>query len=150
MRKAVFGFLVLLIAIPVVAQQAPRPPQQGQQGPPPDAVLREVLQLDDAQLAAIKGLEDKRRSTVEPLMPQLGAAQQAVGAALNADNPDALTVGKAMLAVRDIQKQIDAAQKAFADGFAALLNDTQKQQLEHIHGVEAALRAGQALHAIGL
>ena len=145
MRSTTALFLALF-ALTAAAQQGPQP----QQGPPPQAILHDILQLDDTQLKAIDQLAEKRRSTVEPLAAQLGPAQQALGAALNAASPDATAVGKAMLAIRDIQKQIEAAQKTFADGFNALLTDPQRTQVQQIRNVEAALHAAEALHALGL
>jgi Spy/CpxP family protein refolding chaperone len=144
-----YAILLALIATTLIAQ--PAPPHGGpQQGPPPQAILDEVLQLSDAQVAAIEQLNEKRRSTVEPIAQQIGTAQQALNAALNAASPDATAVGRAMLTVRDLQRQIEQAQKSFADGFNALLTDSQRTQVQQIRNVEAALHAAQALHALGL
>lgn len=142
MRHAVILCLGLFIVAPVMAQE--------KQGPPPQQVLREVLQLTDAQMAALKQLEDARRAAVEPILPQLAQAQQALGAALKAEPADPATVGKAMLAVRDLEQKIGDAQRALHEGFIAMLTDEQRTRVEHIHAVEAALKAGQALHALGL
>jgi len=140
-RNGAILCLLVLVALPMVAQPAP---------PPPDAVLRQVLQLDDAQIRALADLGQARRAAVEPLMAQLGPAQQALDAALHADAPDATAVGNALLKVRDLQRQIEQAQHAYADGFLALLTDAQRAQVQQIHGVEAALHAAEALHALGL
>lgn len=43
-----------------------------------------------------------------------------------------------------------AVEAAFRDRFLAQLNDEQLARLEHIRATETALRAAQALHALGL
>jgi len=141
MRHAVIISFILIAAMPILAQEA---------APPPQAILHDVLGLTDAQMGSLQQLEQARQATVQPLLPQLAQAQQAVAAALSADPGDPLAIGNALLAVRDLQRQIEQAQKALDDGFVALLNDTQRTQVQQIHAVEAALHAAQALHALGL
>ena len=139
MRHA-FIFALLLTAGSAFAQQ----------GPPPQAILHEILQLDDAQMKALDQLAQKQRAAVEPLVAQLGPAQRAVDDAINASAPDPGAIGRAILAVRDLQQKIEAAHRAYADGFLALLTDAQKAQVQQIRNIEAALHAAEALHAIGL
>lgn len=156
MRKAVLGFLMILVAVPVMAQRsgAPAPPPANNAavggGAPPEAILKEILQLTDSQLSALGSLEDSRRQTVEPIAKQLPDAQHAVETAVNASSPDACAVGAAVLRVHSLQQQVEQAQKTFAEGFNGLLTDAQRAQLQQIHGVEAALHAAEALHALGL
>ena len=135
MRHAI---LIALLTVSVFAQQ----------GPPPQAVLHDILQLDDSQMKAIDQLAQKQRDAVEPLAAQLGPAQKAVDDAIKSG--DATSIGKAILAVRDLQQKIEAARHAYADGFLALLTDAQRQQVQQIRNVEAALRAAEALHGMGL
>jgi len=141
MRRTAMVFLALFIAVPMLAQQ---------QAPPPEAILHEVLGLTDAQMTSLQQLEQARQATVQPLLPQLAQAQQGVAAALNADPGDPLAIGNAMLAVRNLQRQIEQAQTTLNEGFLALLTDAQRTQVQQIHGIEAALHAAQALHALGL
>jgi hypothetical protein len=146
-----YAILISLLTLSALAQPKPPQPQQGpQQGPPPQAVLHDILQLDDTQMKALGDLGEQQRAAGEAIAAKLGPAQQALDAALNATTPDATAVGKALLAVRDLQRQMESAHKIFADGFLALLNDAQKQQVQQIRNIEAALHAAEALHAIGL
>ena len=142
MRHATILCLVLFVTIPGFAQE--------QQAPPPEAVLHDILGLTDAQMSALHDLEQTRVQTVQPILPQIAHAQQALASILNAVSPDPTAVGNALLAVRGLQAQVEQAQQAFSDGFNGLLTDAQRTQVQHIHAVEAAVRAAQALHAIGL
>src|SRR5262249_26965886 len=118
--------------------------------PSPDAVLKDVLGLSDAQLTQLHALLEARRSATESLVSQMQTAQKALQDALGAASPDPAAVGAALLQLQSLQKQIQAAGEAFRTQFTGILTDDQKAKLAQIDALDAALRAGQALHALGL
>src|SRR6202035_5328489 len=96
MRMTVVAALMcaLLVAVPLCAQSDQAPPE---------LVLKEVLRLDDSQVAAIQQLAQARQQAIEPLAKQIGARQQALYAALEAPGADPADVGKLAIAIRDLQ-----------------------------------------------
>ncbi len=139
MRKATILLTMLFLAVAAHAQEVP-----------PPAILREVLQLNDDQMKRLGELLESRRAAVEPLAHQLAQAQQALGALLGSDAADPADVGKAMLTIRGLQRQVEQKAHESSDAFLATLTDGQRAQLQQIHGLEKALAAVQALHALGL
>jgi hypothetical protein len=137
MRK--FVLIGLMVAAPLLAEE-----------PSPVGVLKVTLQLTDQQVAAVQQLAESRRSAVEPLAHRMGEQQQSLAAALSAEAPDAATVGTIMVSIRNTQRQVEQQQRAFAEGFLALLSEEQRARVEHIRSVEMALHAAQALHGLGL
>jgi Spy/CpxP family protein refolding chaperone len=126
------------------------PPPAGAPGGSPDDVLKEVLGLSDAQITQLHTLLDARRTANETLRTQIEAAQKALKDALDAATPDPTAVGNALLAVRNLEKQIQAANDAFRTSFEALLTADQKAKLEAIETLQKSLRAADALHRLGV
>ena len=129
----------LLMALPLCADSVP-----------PELILKEVLQLTDAQITTLQQLEQTRQQEVEPLIRQIVPAQQALQAALQQSNPDAAVVGQLVVTVDALQRQIAQHQQDFGNDFLAMLTDAQRSQVQQIRGIEAALRAAAALHQLGL
>jgi len=129
----------LLMALPLCADSVP-----------PEPILKDVLQLTDAQITTLQQLEQTRQQAVEPLMRQIVPAQQALQAALQQSNPDAAVVGQLVVTVDALQRQIAQHQQDFGNDFLAMLTDAQRSQVQQIRGIEAALRAAAALHQLGL
>jgi Spy/CpxP family protein refolding chaperone len=144
MSKGVITFaLAALLAVPLIAGP-------GEQAPPPELILKEVLQLTDPQIGAIQQLAQARQQAIEPLAKQIAATQQALYEALEAAGADPATVGKLAIAIRELQRQVGQHEQDYAQGFLALLTDPQRSQVQQIRGVESALRAAAALHQLGL
>lgn len=137
--------LVLAIAAPIAAQAPPQP-----DGPPPELVLKNVLDLSDEQVATLRDLERARSDAAGAIGQQLQARQQALSAALSAASPDPGAVGALVISINSLQKQFGEIQEGFRNGFLGLLTDGQKTKVGFIQGVETALRAAGALHQIGL
>jgi Spy/CpxP family protein refolding chaperone len=130
----------LLCSLPLLAQPAPSP----------DQVLREILQLDDAQVTAVHALMTARVAAIDPLQRQAQEAEARVGQLLSAPTTDPCEVGAAVAALHSIRRQVEQHQETFRQGLQAILNDEQRQRVGFIFGVENALRAAGALHQIGL
>lgn len=137
MRIRSFMLVILAaIAMPLAAE-------------PPEVVLQQILGLDSSQVTAIQELVKAHQTDTQPLFRDAEKLEQSLSSALSATTPNPLEVGKLDLAVRDIQKQIGQKQEAFQQSIVALLTEAQQAQLEQIRGVEAAMRAAQALHQLG-
>ena len=139
--RTIFATIVcaLLMALPLCADSVP-----------PELVLKDVLQLTDAQITTLQQLEQTRQQAVEPLMRQIGISQQALQAALQASVPDAAEVGKLVVALDALQRQIAQLQQDFGSSFLSMLTDAQRSQVQQALGIEKALRAAAALHQLGL
>lgn len=158
MKKSIL-ILVLAAAVagPLVAQGPPPqgaggpPPVGGPQGgPPPDRVLVDVLGFTEAQLTQFRQVAETRRTATAALQQQVGEAEKALGAALRAETPDALTVGTALLAVEALRKQFAPIEEAFRAGVTAILTADQRTKLDTIREISAAVQAGEALRRVGL
>ena len=129
----------LLMALPLCADSVS-----------PELVLKDVLQLTDAQITTLQQLEQTRQQAVEPLMRQIGTTQQALYATLEAPGADPAEIGKLVITVDALQRQIAQHQQDFGRGFLAMLTDDQRSQVQQARGIESALRAATALHQLGL
>ena len=129
----------LLMALPLCADSVP-----------PELVLKDVLQLTDAQITTLQQREQTRQQAVEPLMKQIGTTQQALYAAFETPGADAAEIGKLVITIDALQRQIAQYQQDFGRSFLAMLTDAQRSQVQQIRGIEAALRAAAALHQLGL
>ena len=103
--------LVLAIAAPIAAQAPPQP-----DGPPPELVLKNVLELSDEQVAALRDLERARSDAAGALGQRIEARQQALSAALSAASPDPGAVGALVISINSLQKQFGDIQEAFETG----------------------------------
>ena len=129
----------LLMALPLSADAVP-----------PELVLKDVLQLTEAQVGGLQALAQAHRQAVESLMPQIYTAQEALQMTLQGSNPDATEVGRMVITIDALQRQVGQHQQDYASGFLALLTDAQRAQVQQIRTIEIALRAAAALHQLGL
>lgn len=143
MKRTLIAALILTMAIAAIAAPPPRPgggqsgpgsPQRGPGGPggpggeqllSPEA-LAEFLVLTESQITQIQALREALEATVQPLMEQQRANQQAVEAALAAG--DANAAGAAMLAGYNLRTQIKAAHDSFKASFESVLTTEQKSK----------------------
>jgi Spy/CpxP family protein refolding chaperone len=157
--------LLLAATLPVAAQRGPGgPPPGGPNGfgpggpggpasagmQSPDDVLKDVLGLTDAQLTQLHTLLDSRRSAADALRTQIDAAQKAVHDAVEATTPDAATIGNAVIALQNLQKQVQSGNDYFKTSFAAILTADQKAKYDAIVSLLSSLKGAQALQALGV
>src|ERR1700720_1676667 len=84
----------LLMALPLSADAVP-----------PELVLKDVLQLTEAQVGGLQELAQAHRQAVESLMPQIYTAQEALQMTLQGSNPDATEVGRMVITIDALQRQ---------------------------------------------
>jgi Spy/CpxP family protein refolding chaperone len=136
--------------LPSAAQNGPGGPGAPQQaGPPPDAILKNVLGFTDEQLAALKTLLDTRQQTMQTLGPQIADAEKALNDALAGTNPDPANLGTLLLQVKALREQVTQANQTLAAGVIALLTTAQQQKVNDILSLEKSLSAAPILHNLG-
>lgn len=153
-RAALVAALATGLSLTALAQQGPGPggpggPQGPQQGPPPDAVLKEALGFSDAQLQQLQTLLQARGTAMQALQTQIAEAEKAVQTALSATTPDPTAVGTAVIAVKNLRGKGAEIDTAFRGAFEALLTSDQKAKVEAAKGVQAALAIGETLRRLG-
>ena len=135
---------------PPVGPGGPGPGGGQQAGPPPDAVLRDVLALTDEQVTALRAAIDARRQAADTLMPQLADAEKALSDALKAAAPDAAQLGTLLLKVQAVRAQLDQLNETFKAAFTKLLSAAQQQKVADTLALQRSLQAGQVLQQLGL
>lgn len=140
MRRVV----ILLLAMTLCAAVAVAEP------PDPAGVVARVLELSDGQITSWVDLLHAREAAVRPLAEQAQAQQQAIAQALAGGNADPLTVGKAVMALDALQKQIGAANAQSVHQFEELLTPDQLQRLNGIRGAAQVCPIVPAFQATGL
>lgn len=147
-------FLLTVLACLTLASaalaQAPPPPPGGPNGLPPTAVLKDYLGLTDDQAAAFQTLLDTRQQAVQAVMPQLDAAEKALGEALKGSSPDPTQLGTLLLTVQGFKEQVRAADQAASAGFKALLTAEQQAKVDQILALQKALPALDAMQHLHL
>lgn len=112
-------------------------------GPPPIEMITERLGLSEDQQAQLKALREKNRADNKALFDSARAAHEAFDKALEADAPDAATVGRLAIALHATQKKMDAVRRADFEQMKSILTPEQIEMLPqrpHEHGPEG--RAG--------
>jgi hypothetical protein len=143
-RLAAMTVLGLVFCLPALSQQ--REPVLGPLGPAPSAaapafdrdrdglrdVLRclRVLDLTDAQKAAIQQFLDTEKPTLQALHDTLKADRQILLADASTTPPDPCKVGTDFLAVRADRQAIHAEIEKIKDFIGSQLTDVQKARFE--------------------
>ncbi len=81
----------------------------------------------------VSAIHQQLQASMQPLVDQHRAAEQQLNTAANASSPDALTVGRAYLAMRDVDKQIKSAHESAKAKIDAILTPDQKAKFDAIH-----------------
>jgi Spy/CpxP family protein refolding chaperone len=127
--------------------QQNRPQQQ-----PDFGALKSFLNLTDSQIRQMQQAREKAgRDAVEKekaLRPQIGEKHNALADLMDKDNADPAAVGKAMLEIRGLERQIRAAHEAARTAELSVLTPEQKTKFKAIQdaaNLPAATREAQRL-----
>lgn len=90
------------------------------------------LGLTGEQKAQIDALRARQRESTKPLLDAARQAHDAFRNALEADSPDATTVGQAAIAMHAAEKKLEAAHRAAFDEMKAILTPEQRTRLEQM------------------
>ena len=123
---------------------------QDPQAPPAPVIVAGFLGFSDTQAAQFVKLLEGLQTSVGALQPQIVARQQALERLLSADQPDAAAVGKLVLEMRGLQKQVGQALQSYHDGFLALLTQEQKEKTQAVVGAAQLLPAVKAFAEVRL
>jgi predicted nucleic acid-binding Zn-ribbon protein len=111
--------------------------------------LKDVLELNDSQIAQVQQESAFFEQRISPLREQFGQLEEKSRAAENAGDANAL--GQAILERAPIQKQMEAERAAHRDRVLALLTADQKTKVNQmIDTLQSANGAYSVLNALGL
>ena len=120
------------------------------QEPPAPAIVAGFLGFTDAQGARFGQLLGALQASVGPLQQQMMVQQKALESALSADQPDPASVGKLVLQIRALQKQVGQAFQAYHEGFLAMLTQDQKERTQAVVGAAQLLPPVKAFAEVPL
>ena len=103
----------------------------------------EYLGLTEAQRASWRALLEKQREQMEPLRAEGREMGARLRQALDAEAPEAATVGEAMLAVKAHRQKARAQHEAFEQQLRALLSPEQQQKLDAMKAARRTLTRGR-------
>jgi uncharacterized membrane protein len=116
----------------------------------PVAVVAHVLELSEDQVTAWTEILHARQAAIEPLAQRAQAVQQQIGRALESTNPDAPTIGRALIEMKGLQGQIATANTHAAAQFELLLTSDQRERLKGIRAGAQVCPVIPAFQATGI
>ncbi|MCP3959403.1 MAG: periplasmic heavy metal sensor [bacterium] len=144
-RKTIALIAVALLALlPLAAFAGPgegpghRGHGRGPDGPmiPPPG----YLDLNDEQIEAAEALRDDARAQLEGVREQTRALHEQMKAALETDNPDALTVGQLAIEIHGLRDRVRTVREDVETQFAALLDAEQLEKWENFKELRESRR----------
>ena len=153
MRKTLLAVLIVIVLTAVaLAQNAPRqgrpqfgdaPGATGQRGQQPRLEgLKAALNLTDAQVEAIRALNQTRMTRAQAIMEDMRQKRQALAALLDAVPPNPTNVGNAAIALHAVQKNLAAERDWFITELKKLLTGDQQQKLDTLLAANPRLLQG--------
>ena len=130
-RKALLWVVMLVVAMPVVAQEHPLADRAKGE------VIR-FLALTPEQVTEWDGLLTTRHDALVPLREQLRAVEEQLRGLLEQPSPDPTAVGNLVLQGKGLKDQIETANKAYLDGFEGMLGAEQNAKLHFLRRAERA------------
>ncbi len=122
------------------------------QQPPDFSALKDFLNSTDSQIRQMQQAHEKAGKDAaekeRTLRPQIQEKRNALADLMDNDNADATAVGKAMLEIRGLERQIRAAHEAARSAKLSVLTAEQKTKFKAIQdaaNLPAATREAQAL-----
>ncbi len=123
-----------------LAQGPPQGGPMGPGGPPPQGgpgaaqapqfgEVKAYLGLSDAQISSMQGAQKSAMDGLKPLIDQLQTKSQALRDTLEKGTTDAAAVGKAVLEIDALRKQVAASMKATQLQLVNILTADQKTKL---------------------
>ena len=132
--------LTLCVAATLAAQGpgGPRPdgpppsggPHAGGRPPFAGPPLERLLDLNDEQKATFETLKREQHEAARPLLEEQKRIGDQLRQALDSPKPDATAVGRAMIAMRELRRKLDALRDQVDERLLAVLDDQQKQKFQ--------------------
>ena len=127
----------------------PQPPQ-----PPDYRALRDYLSLSDSQIRRMEQAREKARMDAaekeKTLRPQIQEKRLALEDLLDTANPDATAVGRAMIEIRGLERQIRQAHEAVSTAELNVLTAEQRTKFKAIQDAANLPEAARQAQRIGL
>jgi Spy/CpxP family protein refolding chaperone len=129
-------------------------PGQAQPQPPDYRALKEYLNLSDSQIRHMEQAREKARQLADEkektLRPQIQQKRLTLEDALDAATPDAAAVGRAMIEIRGLEKQIRQAREAARTSELDVLTPEQRTRFKAIQDAAALPEAVRQARQLGL
>ena len=134
----------------VGAMPMPMPLPMPPFGPAPDeaiAAAQKALNLSEAQVTGLKALLSQRTEASKAAFQELAEKQKGLQAVLAQQNPSAVDIGNAYLAVMSAQTTLKSMADKFQTDFKALLASEQRAALQKLQDSSGQI---EALRMLGL
>lgn len=112
--------------------------------------IKAYLNLSDTQLSSINAAIRAAADSVQTLRRAIGEKHAALRTLLNNGSTDASAIGKAMIEIRDLEKQVAAAQAKIQEQALSFLSAEQKSKLKTLEEAEKLRPAIGQAHALRL
>ena len=96
----------------------------------PGRVLARLLDLSEEQVTQLQELQEELQTTVQPLREERGLLHDQLELLLESDAPNAEEVGALVIAIHEVNQQIEQAQQDFTASFEAILTAEQLEKLQ--------------------
>jgi hypothetical protein len=137
---------ILILAVLGIAEQAPAQEIRPAVVRPDYDAVRQYLVLSESQVTQLKQLQESRQQADQAVFEQIMQRQRQVDQLLAAGSTDAATIGRLMVEINGLRKQIPNSGRAYRPQALAVLTEQQKARLPQL---EEALRtqrpAGEAV-----
>jgi len=119
--------------------------------PPDDALdgVKKALKLTDTQVTAVKALLNLKDNDTKTAFEELRQKLEAFQTVRSQQNPSAVEIGNAYLAVRNAEDRLKAIQDKFQTDFQALLTQDQRTTLTSLKSAAEGVDALRRFGAIG-
>lgn len=119
--------------------------------PPPVRVTASVLSLSEDQVRALVGMLQAREQALYPVAEQLEGKHKALDQLLQQGTAaDPAAVGRLVLDIAALQKQVGAVAQQTAQQFEQTLTQEQRDRLNALRGAAPTCDVIPALRAVGL
>jgi hypothetical protein len=119
-----FVLTTVLALAPLAAQQLPIAPPRVVESP-----LRSYLTLTDSQIASLQQVQAEKRKAEGAIYTQINDRQQQLNALLRAGSNDAGTIGRLMVEINNLRRQLPLPAEQYRAAALAVLTDAQKARL---------------------
>ena len=114
----------VLTLAPIAAQQLPIAPR-----PMPETPLRQHLGLTEAQMTGLQQVQTQRREAESKIYQQNNEKQRQLNALLQQGSNDAVSIGRLMVDINNLRKQLPLPNAQYRAAALAVLTDAQKAKL---------------------
>jgi Spy/CpxP family protein refolding chaperone len=120
-------------------------------GAPEEAIATATaaLSLSDAQVSGLRALLTQRAEVSKTAFQELAEKQKALHTVLTQQNPPALDIGNAYLAVHTAQNNLKSNDEKFQSDFRALLTPAQRTTLENLQTATKQIDSLRMLGVLG-